>query len=76
MSDCIRSVLKMESADIDMDNLISLVEERPVIWDKTRETYKDRNETRNAWKEIFSELRPDFDELEATEKNNFGKYKI
>ncbi|CAH1982712.1 unnamed protein product [Acanthoscelides obtectus] len=33
----------------------------------------DRNETRNAWKEIFLELRPDFEELEDTEKNSFGK---
>nr|CAI5856784.1 unnamed protein product [Callosobruchus analis] len=33
-----------------MDNLIVLVERRPVIWYKTAESYKDRNETRNAWK--------------------------
>lgn len=59
-----------------MDNLISLVEQRSVIWDKTLETYKDRNETRNAWKEIFLELKPDFEDLNATEKNSFGKYKI
>nr|CAI5858103.1 unnamed protein product [Callosobruchus analis] len=39
--------------DMDMDNLISLVEQRPVVWDKIIESYKDRNETRNAWKEIF-----------------------
>nr|CAI5852564.1 unnamed protein product [Callosobruchus analis] len=36
-----------------MDNLISLVEQMPVMWDKTTENYKDRNETGNAWKEIF-----------------------
>ncbi|KAF5289598.1 hypothetical protein FQR65_LT11789 [Abscondita terminalis] len=61
----------MESVDVDLDNLISLVEQRPVIWDKTRDAYKDRNETRNAWKEIFVEIRPDFEELEAAEKNSF-----
>ncbi|CAH1964186.1 unnamed protein product [Acanthoscelides obtectus] len=70
----------MESADVvqdvDIDILISLVEARPVIWDKTRDVYKDRNDTRNAWKEIFLELRPDFEELEATEKTALVSKKV
>lgn len=60
--------------EVDMDNLISLVQARPVIWDKTSVIYKDRNLTKTAWKEIFVELKSDFEELEGGEKNNFGKF--
>ncbi|XP_063595417.1 uncharacterized protein LOC134772380 [Penaeus indicus] len=31
--------------EIDTDRLISLVQERPVLWDKTEDIYKDRNAT-------------------------------
>lgn len=63
----------MTNVEVELDVLISLIEVRPVIWDKTSEIYKDRNETKNAWREIFVELKSDFDELEDAEKNTFGK---
>ncbi|XP_063592448.1 uncharacterized protein LOC134769612 [Penaeus indicus] len=59
--------------EIDTERLISLVQERPVLWDKTEDIYKDRNATKNAWKEVCMELKPDFEELEDREKNTFGK---
>lgn len=59
--------------NIDVEFLISLVESRPVLWDKTLESYKDRNVTKNAWREILLEVKPDFEELEDKEKNTFGK---
>lgn len=60
--------------DIDSEILISLVQERPVLWDKTLEIYKDRNATRNAWKEIYIELHNDFDNFEDKEKKAFGEF--
>ena len=33
--------------------LISLVEARPVLWDRTDDIYKDRNETKKAWREVY-----------------------
>lgn len=61
------------STDIDMEILISLVQERPVIWDKTSELYKNRDETKKAWQEIFLAVKNNFEELEEGEKKNFGK---
>ncbi|GFY76784.1 hypothetical protein TNIN_263471 [Trichonephila inaurata madagascariensis] len=60
---------------IDNEKLISLVEARPPLWDKTLEIFKDRNATRIAWREVFLELRSDFDQLKEKEKNDYGYYK-
>ncbi|KAK9881339.1 hypothetical protein WA026_015466 [Henosepilachna vigintioctopunctata] len=58
---------------IDNDFLISLVEARPVLWDKTLNTFKDRNLTRDAWREVCCALKNDFEVMEDKEKNAFGK---
>ncbi|CAI6371352.1 unnamed protein product [Macrosiphum euphorbiae] len=58
---------------MDVDLLISLVEVRPVLWDKTSNIYKDRIETKNAWKEVCMELNSDFSNYDDEQKNNFGK---
>ncbi|RVE47268.1 hypothetical protein evm_008065 [Chilo suppressalis] len=41
------------SVEIDVDVLISLVEARPTLWDKTIASYKNRNETKEPWKECI-----------------------
>lgn len=58
--------------NIDVEFLISLVESRPVLWDKSLEIYKDRNATKNAWHEILLVVKPDFEDLEEKEKKTFG----
>ncbi|KAJ8943581.1 hypothetical protein NQ314_009706 [Rhamnusium bicolor] len=58
---------------IDVEVLITLVELRPVLWDKTLDVYKDRIATRNAWREVCSALKQDFNEMEDKDKNVFGK---
>lgn len=58
---------------IDNDFLISLVEARPVLWDKTLNTFKDRNLTRDAWREVCCALKNDFEVMEDKEKNAFGE---
>lgn len=59
---------------IDSEVLISLVESKVVLWDKTLDIYKDRNATRKAWGEVCLALKPDFGSLGDKEKNTFGKY--
>jgi hypothetical protein len=44
--------------NIDADFLISLIEARPVLWDKTLDVFKDRIATRNAWLEVCVALKP------------------
>ena len=43
--------------EVNAEVLISLLEAKPVLWDKTLEIYKDRNATRKAWEA----LNPDFE---------------
>lgn len=64
-----------ERVIIDNELLIHYVQERPVLWDKTLDVFKDRNATRDAWHEVCVQLRSDFDKLEDCKKNDFGKDK-
>jgi hypothetical protein len=43
----------MGDFEFDTELLISLVEVRPVLWDKTGDIYKDRNETKKVWTEVL-----------------------
>jgi hypothetical protein len=54
--------------NIDAEVLISLIEARSVLWDKPLDAFKDRIATRNAWREVCLELKPDFEELEDRAK--------
>nr|CAH7737362.1 unnamed protein product [Callosobruchus chinensis] len=50
--------------DTDNDILIALIVERPVLWDKALETFKNRVATRNALREVcLMGFRSKFDEL-------------
>lgn len=62
--------------EIDVDLLITLVQERPVIWDKSLEEYKYKNLTLKAWEEICGSLNDDFENLDETNKKKYGKYYI
>lgn len=62
-------------SEVDLEMLISLVQEHPVLWDKTVEDYKDRIKTRNAWIEVFKQLNEGFEEMEDNKRNEFGEYK-
>ena len=45
-----------------------------MLWDKTLDVYKDRNATRNAWKDVCCEINTDFEDMEDKEKNEFGEF--
>ncbi len=42
--------------EIDIDLMISLVHERPELWDRSSEVYKDKNKSREGWKCVCSPL--------------------
>lgn len=62
----------MSAIKVNIEHLIALVEERPVIWDKTCEEYKFRNLKTAAWDEICSILIENFKDLSIAEKNEKG----
>ncbi|CAH1953516.1 unnamed protein product [Acanthoscelides obtectus] len=61
------------SKELDTELLIALIEARPVLWDKTSPIYKNRNETKEAWKEVCIEMNSDFHVYSEEEKNKYGK---
>lgn len=63
----------MSVDDIDIDFLISLVQERPIIWDKRHEHYSDKFRKRNEWAAVCKNLFQDYDEFEDTKKNKIGE---
>lgn len=60
--------------EINTELLISLIEERPAIWDKTLNIYKDKNIKESAWREICVILKEGFEEKEQKERQEFGKF--
>ena len=61
----------MGDFEFDTDLLISLVEARPVLWDKTDDIYKDRNETKKAWREVCICLQGDSEALGDVQNKKF-----
>ncbi|KAL1130688.1 hypothetical protein AAG570_011929 [Ranatra chinensis] len=59
--------------DIDMHTFFSLIEERPVLWDKTLSTFKDTEATKQAWKEVCVGLDEAFEDLKDDEQFTFAK---
>ncbi|XP_061715561.1 uncharacterized protein LOC133523832 [Cydia pomonella] len=59
---------------IDKELLISLVEERPVLWDKTLDKYKDKTASTAGWREICVILNQNFEVMEQKQRQEFGKF--
>jgi hypothetical protein len=60
--------------EINTELLITLVEERPAIRDKTLDCYKDKKLKESAWREICVILKENFEELEQKQRQKFGKF--
>lgn len=56
-----------------MSQLIELVRDRPVLWDRQKEVYKNRKLTRKAWVDICETLIENYDELSDQEQKAIGK---
>lgn len=59
---------------MDAELLISSVQARPVLWDKTIGDYKDRIKTTNAWFEVTDIMIPGFEGMPENERKHQGKY--
>lgn len=62
--------------ECDIELLISEVQQRPAIWDKSLEIYKDRIATTNAWREVFNTFNADFETMSSSEKKKYGKQNL
>lgn len=63
--------------DVDTVNkvqLIRLVRERPVLWNKTAEDYKSRSMTVIAWRQVCGELHQDFAALTDRQKTEYSEW--
>lgn len=63
---------KMNLPDVDVDRLISAVQSKPVLWDKTSEKYKDKFKTQEAWQDVCMEIFADYNEFDTAKKNRIG----
>ena len=61
-------MVKTGNFEFDIDLLISLVETKPVLWDKTDNIYKERNETKKARRDVCICLQEDFEDLDVQKK--------
>lgn len=63
-----------EESSIDNELLISLVQQKPILWDKTLEVYKNRVATQAAWKKIMVIIDPNFETKEEKTRQAIGMY--
>lgn len=50
--------------------VLILIHSRPVLWDKTLDVYKDWIATKISWREVYLELKQEFNSTEDKEKND------
>ncbi|CAG5037906.1 unnamed protein product [Parnassius apollo] len=58
----------MSEQDIDIDFLISLVQERAIIWDKSHELYSYKFRKANEWVAVCKKIFQDYEEFEDPKK--------
>jgi len=63
-----------DDLNIDIEILISEVQARSLLWDKSLNKYSDRYLKRAAWKEIFILLYPDYEKVSSQHQKLIGKY--
>lgn len=68
------STQESQDDNIDIDFLISLVQEREILWDKSNEGFKNNNLKAKAWEQIAKTLFTDYDTFDNDKKNKLGKF--
>jgi len=61
-----------DSIDIDIERLITSVQSRVVLWDKTSDKYKDKFKTLEAWKAVCTEIIDGYEDFDDSKKNDIG----
>lgn len=59
--------------DIDVEQLIFEVQERPILWDTSSELYKDKNKKIIAWIDVCSIIDKKFTEKSKEDQEVIGK---
>lgn len=57
--------------DIDTEVLISVVETRSILWDKSQDFYKDRNGIKKGWEAVCIDLKSNFNNLQNQDNGAF-----
>ncbi|KAG8536227.1 hypothetical protein GDO81_026853 [Engystomops pustulosus] len=60
--------------DLDVAAMISEVEARPALWDKSCKAYTDRHRRNTAWSQICKALYPDWSRLTQSQQGVIGEY--
>jgi len=63
----------MEDDGISTELFISLIEERPNLWDKSLNMYKNKVATQNSWRDILINIYPDFATWEEKKRQEYGQ---
>lgn len=58
---------------IDPDFLISLVQNRPILWDTTIDEFSDWNKKQRAWREVYCLMTPAFEMRADHEQKLIGR---
>ncbi|KAH9632495.1 hypothetical protein HF086_017043 [Spodoptera exigua] len=65
---------KLYDQQINREVLIAAIKDRPVLWNKFLEIYKDKTAKTAAWREICIILKEDFEEMDQKDRQLFGKF--
>ena len=63
----------MAKENISVKFLIHLIGERPALWDKTSEEYKDRSLKETSWREICTFVNENYERMTPKAKEEFSK---
>jgi hypothetical protein len=69
----VNGLYAMREFKYDVKLLVQSVKDRPCLWDKSLEVYKDRLERRKAWEEIFNILDDGYESMLPEDKRLTGK---
>lgn len=64
----------MTKENISVKFLIHLVGERPALWDKTSDDYKDRALKETSWREICSFINENYMKMQPKARTEFSKF--
>ena len=62
---------KEDKKTVSIQEIIPLVEKRPVIWDHHLELFKHKNATLEAWDEICAEYNKEYNTMPTAERNAY-----
>ena len=57
----------------DVATLIELIDNKPCIWNKITDSYKDKIENSKAWRELCAFLEGDFHQMDRKKQHKISK---